>query len=39
MVALTVDHGDLFLGWGHMSAQNASVATHVVTSVVEIERN
>jgi hypothetical protein len=27
------------LGWGHMSAQNASVASHVVTSVVEIERN
>jgi hypothetical protein len=27
------------LGWGHTSAQNASVALHVVTSVVEIERN
>jgi hypothetical protein len=26
-------------GWGHTSAQNASVATHVVTSVVEIERS
>jgi hypothetical protein len=27
------------LGWGHMSAQNASVVRHFVTSVVEIERN
>jgi hypothetical protein len=27
------------LGWGHTCAQNASVARHVVTSVVEIERN
>jgi hypothetical protein len=26
-------------GLGHTSAQNASVASHVVTSVVEIERN
>jgi hypothetical protein len=27
------------LGWGHTSAQNASVVTHFVTSVLEIERN
>jgi hypothetical protein len=27
------------LGWGHTSEQNASIVTHFVTSVVEIERN
>jgi hypothetical protein len=27
------------LGWGHTSAQNASVVTSVMASVVEIERN
>jgi hypothetical protein len=30
---------NLVLGWGHTSAQNASVVTNFVTSVFEIERN
>jgi hypothetical protein len=30
---------NVHLGWGHTSTQNASVVTHFVTSVVEIERN
>jgi hypothetical protein len=34
-----IDHASCVVGWGHTSAQNASVASHVVTSVVEIERN
>jgi hypothetical protein len=35
---ITVNKIPSLLGWGHISAQNASVVTNVVTSVVEINQ-